>query len=101
GGQGGAAADAAAEAGEARPLSTASQGGGVQARAAVVAAADLGLAGADLSARHGDACVARDDLLVALRAVTRRVAQGTHPLPAASAHQSPPARPQRDEWAGS
>ena len=68
-----------------------------KARVALVPAADLGLAGGGVPRRSGDARVARDDLPVVVRAVPRRVTQGTDPLFAFGAHDPPAARPHRDE----
>ena len=59
--------------------------------------ADLGLAGGGVPRRSGDARVARDDLSVVVRAVTRRVTQGTDPLSAIGTHDASAARPHRDE----
>ena len=82
GGHGPRCGGAASEAGEARDVPAAAGGGGGQARAALVTAADRGLAGVNLPRRSGDAGVARDDLPVAVRAGPRRAAQGADPLPA-------------------
>ena len=64
-----------------------------QARAALVSAADRGLAVRGVPRRSGDAGVARDDLPVAVRAGPRRAPQGTDPL-SADASQRAPARRQ-------
>src|SRR5438105_9961537 len=98
-GQGGAGTDAATETFEAVCLSTVAGGGGGQTRAALVSAADLGLAGGRVPRRSGDARVARDDLHVVVRAVARRVTQGTHPLSAIGTHDPSPAGAHGDERA--
>ena len=69
---------------------SAPSGGRGEARGALVSAADLGLAGGRVRRRPGDARVARDDLRVVVRAVPRRVTQGTRPL---SAVRAPTRRP--------
>ena len=69
----------------------------VEARAAVVTATDLGLAGGRVPRRPGDARVARDDLPVVVRAGPRSVTQRTDSLSAFQAHDPPAARPLGDE----
>ena len=82
---------------EAGVVWSAPSGGRGEARAALVSAADLGLAGGGVPRRSGDARVARDDLPVVVRAVPRRVTQGTDPLSAVGTHDASTARPHRDE----
>src|SRR5947199_69063 len=99
-GAGGAAANAPAQALEAGGLRTAPERGGGQARAALVASADLGLAGRRVPRRAGDAGVPRDHLPVVVRAVPRRATQGALPLPAFRARHSPHPGPLGDERPG-
>jgi hypothetical protein len=73
---------------------------GVQARVAVVSAADLGLAGARVSDRPGDARVARNDLSVVVCAIAWRAAQGTDSLSAPWPWHALAARSLRVERAG-
>jgi hypothetical protein len=84
--------------GQAGGVPAAARGGGGQAGAALVAAADRGLAGAGLSATRRCACP-RDDLPVAVRAGQGRTAQGAVPLPADWAGAPPPAGADRHERA--
>src|SRR3954470_8888793 len=79
------------QAGEAVDVRSAPSGGRGEARAALVSAADLGLAGGRVPRRSGDARVARDDLRVVVRAVAWRVTQGTDPLSPFGSYDSSPA----------
>jgi hypothetical protein len=75
----GVAAGVPAEADEAVPVAGVGEHGGGEARRAVVTGADRRLAAAAVRQRCGDERVARDDLPVVVRAVTRRPASRAHP----------------------
>ena len=83
---------------EARAVSTVAGVVEAQARGALVAAADLRLAGASVPRRSGDARVARDDLSVAVRAVPRRAAQGADRVISAPGTSLAGPRAFRHEW---